>query len=255
LLTVSPFDLLTPPQPAVYSRPFDFVGPLFSYSYGLFVVPKTLKSFAIKQIQTLCAKYRGVWGISAVAQCTLRLCVIVWHRFLIPLFSGSYKSLFPQPLSFHIYTNLRGVCGVFLSRVTGHRSQVTSFHLLTASLWFLCALFRTRSLCFQELAASFPKIPGGGIRRSPRSTPRGRGVTDQVGRSKATELVKVARKDGDKFDCATWLHKAKERRKRGSKERWSGISRVKKRNPGRFYISRFIRANCRSLRRPLRQPA
>ena len=31
-----------------------------------------------------------------------------------------------------------------------------------------------------------------------------------VGWSKATELVKVARKDGEKFDCATWLHKAKE---------------------------------------------
>jgi hypothetical protein len=32
----------------------------------------------------------------------------------------------------------------------------------------------------------------------------------EVGWSKAAELVKVARKDGDKFDCATWLHKAKE---------------------------------------------
>jgi hypothetical protein len=32
----------------------------------------------------------------------------------------------------------------------------------------------------------------------------------QVGWSKATELVKVARKDGELFDCATWLHKAKE---------------------------------------------
>jgi len=32
----------------------------------------------------------------------------------------------------------------------------------------------------------------------------------QVGWSKATELVKVARKDGESFDCATWLHKAKE---------------------------------------------
>ena len=31
-----------------------------------------------------------------------------------------------------------------------------------------------------------------------------------VGWSKATELVKVARRDGDEFDCATWLHKAKE---------------------------------------------
>jgi hypothetical protein len=32
----------------------------------------------------------------------------------------------------------------------------------------------------------------------------------KVGWSKATELVKVARKDGEHFDCATWLHNAKE---------------------------------------------
>jgi hypothetical protein len=32
----------------------------------------------------------------------------------------------------------------------------------------------------------------------------------KVGWSKATELVKVARRDGEEFDCATWLHKAKE---------------------------------------------
>jgi hypothetical protein len=32
----------------------------------------------------------------------------------------------------------------------------------------------------------------------------------QVGWSKATELVKVARRDGGEFNCATWLHKAKE---------------------------------------------
>jgi hypothetical protein len=30
----------------------------------------------------------------------------------------------------------------------------------------------------------------------------------QVGWSKATELVKVARRDREQFDCATWLHKA-----------------------------------------------
>jgi hypothetical protein len=39
----------------------------------------------------------------------------------------------------------------------------------------------------------------------------------QVGWSKATELVKVARKDGDSFDCATWLHKAKSLPKEGFK--------------------------------------
>jgi hypothetical protein len=39
----------------------------------------------------------------------------------------------------------------------------------------------------------------------------------QVGWSKATELVKVVRRDGDSFDCATWLHKAKEMPKDGFK--------------------------------------
>ena len=33
---------------------------------------------------------------------------------------------------------------------------------------------------------------------------------EQVGWSKAAELAKVARRDGQEFDCATWLHKAKE---------------------------------------------
>jgi hypothetical protein len=32
----------------------------------------------------------------------------------------------------------------------------------------------------------------------------------EVDRSKATEMAKVARRDGNDFDCATWLHKAKE---------------------------------------------
>jgi len=32
----------------------------------------------------------------------------------------------------------------------------------------------------------------------------------QVGWSKAAELVKVARREGKDFDCATWLHKARE---------------------------------------------
>jgi hypothetical protein len=32
----------------------------------------------------------------------------------------------------------------------------------------------------------------------------------EVGWSKAAELVKVVRRDGEDFDCATWLHKARE---------------------------------------------
>jgi hypothetical protein len=39
----------------------------------------------------------------------------------------------------------------------------------------------------------------------------------KVGWSKATELVKVAHRDGEEFDCATWLHKAKELPKEGFK--------------------------------------
>jgi hypothetical protein len=39
----------------------------------------------------------------------------------------------------------------------------------------------------------------------------------EVGWSKAVELVKVARRDGEEFDCATWLHKARELPKEGFK--------------------------------------
>jgi hypothetical protein len=39
----------------------------------------------------------------------------------------------------------------------------------------------------------------------------------QVGWSKAVELIKVARRDGEEFECATWLHKAKELPKEGFK--------------------------------------
>ena len=39
----------------------------------------------------------------------------------------------------------------------------------------------------------------------------------EVGWSKAAELVKVARRDRENFDCATWLHKAKELPKEGFK--------------------------------------
>jgi hypothetical protein len=38
-----------------------------------------------------------------------------------------------------------------------------------------------------------------------------------VGWSKALELAKVAHRDGEQFDCATWLHRAKELPKEGFK--------------------------------------
>ena len=43
----------------------------------------------------------------------------------------------------------------------------------------------------------------------------------EVGWSKAIELVKVAKRDGEEFDCATWLHKARELPKEDSRARSS----------------------------------
>ena len=40
--------------------------------------------------------------------------------------------------------------------------------------------------------------------------PLARRELKQVGWSKGLELAKVARRDGQQFDCATWLHKARE---------------------------------------------
>jgi hypothetical protein len=40
--------------------------------------------------------------------------------------------------------------------------------------------------------------------------PQIRSELKQVGWTKAAELTKVARSDGQEFDCATWLHKARE---------------------------------------------
>jgi hypothetical protein len=40
--------------------------------------------------------------------------------------------------------------------------------------------------------------------------PEARRELKQVGWTKGLELAKVARRDGQRFDCATWLHKARE---------------------------------------------
>ncbi len=76
---MSPFGPSFLPQPAVYSQPFDFLGPLFSYSY---------------------------------------------------------KSLFPQLLSIHIHTKPPGVWGISVWLFTSHRSRVTT-HVLSLA----CSLF------------------------------------------------------------------------------------------------------------------
>jgi len=40
--------------------------------------------------------------------------------------------------------------------------------------------------------------------------PQARKELKEVGWTKGLELAKVARRDGQHFDCATWLHKARE---------------------------------------------
>ena len=128
MLTVSPFGPSFLPQPVVYSQPFDFVGPLFSYlfsySYELFVVPKKVNSFAIKQIRTLCAKYRGWGGVRRL--CALRACPAgrrvsvanpmfsaVCRLFVVSLRSFSHSlALFSRACSlFSQNTRVGGTCG------------------------------------------------------------------------------------------------------------------------------------------------
>src|ERR1700732_2157836 len=43
--------------------------------------------------------------------------------------------------------------------------------------------------------------------------PQARRDLNDVGWTKGLELAKIARRDGQHFDCATWLHKGREMRK------------------------------------------
>ena len=45
--------------------------------------------------------------------------------------------------------------------------------------------------------------------------PQARKDLNEVGWTKGLELAKLARRDGRHFDCATWLHKAREMPKEG----------------------------------------
>ena len=62
--------------------------PFVSCSYGLFVTPKNVKSFAIKQIQTLFAKHPG-WGVSRIPNAstgqTLRFLAVSSSVVSVPL--------------------------------------------------------------------------------------------------------------------------------------------------------------------------
>ena len=86
------------------SNPSAELSPFPTHCSELFVTARNLKSFGIKKIHTLSAKHPGVGGspeVHLVLPCAA-------YRFLCPFLSWPYKSLFPQPLSFHIHTNPGG---------------------------------------------------------------------------------------------------------------------------------------------------
>jgi len=62
---------------------------------------------------------------------------------------------------------------------------------------------RRKAYYLMAIRENLPRIPKPDLR--------------EVGWSKAIELVRVAKRDRESFDCATWLHKAKELPKEGFK--------------------------------------
>jgi hypothetical protein len=122
---VSPFGPLIPPQPVVYSQPSDFVGPLFSYSYELFVAPKKGKSFVIRQIRTLAQNTRGVGAFLSGCSRSHRPRVTSHvFSFACRLFVVSLRSF---PHSFPLFST---ACSLFYenTRVGGIvRTQLTGF--------------------------------------------------------------------------------------------------------------------------------
>ena len=75
--------------------------------------------------------------------------------------------------------------------------------------------------------------------------PQARRELKEVGWTKGLELAKLARAEGQRFDCATWLHKAREMPRNTSSGRWKESSTGGKRNRGRLFISNSTRARSR----------
>ena len=78
--------------------------PLLRYSCSLLPLFLRVPSFVFNSLQPLLPKTGGWGGLTQVISDLARRT----HRFITPLFSWSYKSLFSQLPCFHIYTK-RGV--------------------------------------------------------------------------------------------------------------------------------------------------
>jgi hypothetical protein len=126
---VSPFRALLSQQPDLFSLTARTLNPLSAYSCKLFGAVEKPNSFAIKQIQTLCAKCRGMasaglpgghpgWGIPATAP---------------GLKSATYKLFPPRPVCKQV-TPPPALSQARFSRVTDHKSLPGGVRFLTDSV-------------------------------------------------------------------------------------------------------------------------
>ena len=76
--------------------------------------------------------------------------------------------------------------------------------------------------------------------------PQARKQLKEVGWAKGIELVKLARRDRQNFDCATWLHKARQMPKEDFKKAVEKELTGRERSRGRLSTSSCTRAKCRS---------
>src|SRR4029077_1994956 len=83
--------------------------------------------------------------------------------------------------------------------------------------------------------------------------PQARRELKEVGWTKGLELAKVARRDGQEFDCATWLHKARSLPKDQFKQEVEKELTGRESEPWESSISSCTRPRFRSLSRRLRR--
>src|SRR2546423_1001424 len=94
------------------------------------------------------------------------------HRFLSRLFSSTYKSLFPQLLSFLIYTKPPGCGGLpfqFFLRDLQDLPTFKTFQTISCVFMHFQTLWRkqkTQVVCNQQNPNSFCKTPGVGVPRN-----------------------------------------------------------------------------------------
>ena len=79
--------------------------------------------------------------------------------------------------------------------------------------------------------------------------PQARKELEKLGWAKGIELAKLARRDRQHFDCATWLHKAHQMPKEDFKKEVENELTGRETEPWESSISSCTRARCRSLRK------